>query len=561
MVIRARIETALAYHPDKRLLASSSYDQTVKVWNLDTGKEVVTLVGHAKGVNHVAFSPKGDRLASASQDRTVRVWDYERYRANEPDAGVQIFKGHLKSATSVAFHPDGQLLASGSQDRSIKVWNLTTEHLEKNLTGHEGEVVSLTFGDHGKSLISAGGSSQRGEVLFWDFDLGKIRVTRNGLSDRILSVTMSREGKVAAAGADGMLRIWNHIVSSEALSFRADPQTVPGVAFAPDGLSLASAGQSGRVSLWNSSAGSETLTLSTPGSMEAVAFNPTWPFVASAGTPRGEVRVWNLDQPEQPIILPGHKGSVFCLSFSPDGRYLASGGEDHAVRIVDFLNRDKEPALLQGHTAAVNALAYRPDGRLLASAGEDESIRLHDPATGELLQTLTGHTNGIRCLAFSPDGQWLASGSYDKTIRLWNVHDLNNVQSHKLEGHTGSVNAIAFNGAAKLDDLQLASASSDKSIRVWDVRKRIERFKLEGSPGKVQSLAFHPGGRRLVSVGQDRMIRLWDIVTRQEILEFEEHLGTLRCVAFSTDGRSLAGAGNGVVRVWQASKEMLEMQK
>ena len=151
----------------------------------------------------------------------------------------------------------------------------------------------------------------------------------------------------------------------------------------------------------------------------------------------------------------------------------------------------------------------------------------------------------------------MASGSYDKSIRLWDVRDLNNVQSHKLEGHIGSVNAIAFNGAVKLDDLQLASASSDKSIRVWDVRKRTERFKLEGSPGKVQSLAFHPGGRRLVSVGQDRMIRLWDIVTRQEILEFEEHLGTLRCVAFSADGRSLAGAGNGVVRVWQASKEML----
>ena len=544
--------TSIAYHPTKNLLASASYDQTVKLWNLDTGQEIATLRGHSNHVYAVAFSPIGDRLASASHDLSVRVWDYERY-PREPDESVKVLVGHDGPVTSVAFHPERNLLVSGSRDRTIKLWDLSTGTLEKNWTGHDGPVEALAFSADGKTLVSGGGrGSQRGEVLFWDADANKIRVPHYGLSDRVQHVTVSRDGKVAAAGSDGILRVWDPSLGSEALSFRADPQSVLGVAFAPDGHTLATAGRSGRISLWNSSAGLETLTLSAPGTMETVAFNPRMPYLAAAGTPRGEIRVWNLETPDHPMVFKDHKSGVFALAFSPDGQSLASAGEDRIVRIVDFLHPDKGPLLLQGHTARIHAVAYRPDGRQIASAGEDDKIRLHDPATGELTQTLDGHTLGVLSLAYSPDGRWLASAGYDKIIRLW---DLKTGRSHELKGHAGSVNALAFSHAGK-DDLLLASASSDKTIRVWNVARRKEDFKLEGSPGPVQSLAFHPQGRRLVSIGSDRMIRLWDTVTRQEILEFEEHLGTLRSVAFSADGRSLAGAGNGVVRVWQASKEM-----
>ena len=107
----------------------------------------------------------------------------------------------------------------------------------------------------------------------------------------------------------------------------------------------------------------------------------------------------------------------------------------------------------------------------------------------------------------------------------------------------------------------LASASADRTIRVWSMEKRTESFRLEGTPSAVQSLAYHPGGMRLVSAGQDRLIRLWDVITRQEIFDFEEHVGNLRHVAFSADGRSLAAAGPGVVRVWQASRDMPSPKK
>jgi WD40 repeat protein len=107
----------VAFSPDGKTLASGSDDNTIKLWDVATGKEQATLKGHTAWVASVAFSPDGKTLASGG-DTTVRLWDMEGKE-------LATLKGHTKGVNSVAFSPDGKTLASGSQDKTIKLWDVS----------------------------------------------------------------------------------------------------------------------------------------------------------------------------------------------------------------------------------------------------------------------------------------------------------------------------------------------------------------------------------------------------------------------------------------------------
>lgn len=110
----------LLFSPDGRRLASASWDETVRIWDVETGASVgVPLVGHTSGVASITFSPDGVYLASGSYDKTVRIWDAK--------TGVCIgapLEDHAKFVTSVTFSPDGLHLASGSGDRTVRIWDI-----------------------------------------------------------------------------------------------------------------------------------------------------------------------------------------------------------------------------------------------------------------------------------------------------------------------------------------------------------------------------------------------------------------------------------------------------
>ena len=224
---------SVAFSPDGQRLASASGDQTVKIWDSATGKELFALKGHAGWVNSVAFSPDGQRLASASNDQTVKIWDSA--------TGKELFalKGHAGMVTSVAFSPDGQRLASASHDQTVKIWDSATGKELFAFKGHAGPVWSVAFSPDGQRLAS--GSSDQ-TVKIWDSATGKELFALKGHAGRVWSVAFSPDGqRLASASSDQTVKIWDSATGKELLALKGHAAAVLSVVFSPDGQRLASA--------------------------------------------------------------------------------------------------------------------------------------------------------------------------------------------------------------------------------------------------------------------------------------------------------------------------------
>ncbi|WP_149977355.1 nSTAND1 domain-containing NTPase, partial [Microcystis aeruginosa] len=241
------------FSPDGKTLVSGSDDNTIKLWNVETGEEIRTLKGHDNWVNSVSFSPDGKTLVSGSDDKTIKLWNVQTGQE------IRTLTGHNDPVYSVSFSPDGKTLVSGSVDTTIKLWNVETGQEIRTLKGHDELVRSVNFSPDGKTLVSG---SDDNTIKLWNVETGEEIRTLKGHDNWVNSVSFSPDGKTLVSGSDDKtIKLWNVQTGQEIRTLTGHNDPVYSVSFSPDGKTLVSGSVDTTIKLWNVETGQEIRTL------------------------------------------------------------------------------------------------------------------------------------------------------------------------------------------------------------------------------------------------------------------------------------------------------------
>ncbi|GCF08943.1 NB-ARC domain-containing protein [Dictyobacter arantiisoli] len=526
---------SVTFSPDSNVLASCGNDQTIRLWDVNTGICLSVLRGHNSWVRQVIFSPDGKVLASCGNDQTIRLWDVATRQC------MHILQGHEGEVRSIAFSPDGTRLVSGSQDKTVRFWDLTSRDCLAIVTGHTSEVWSVAFSPDSRFCASA---SDDQTIRVWDSQTHALHHVLTGHTRRVRSVAFHPlEPLLISASEDQTIRQWDTLTGQRRHTLVGHTGWIRSIAFNADGSVLASGGDDQTIRLWETNTNHCLTALSGHSNwIKTVAFSPDERLLAS-NSDTYTLSLWQTEIEETAHMLTGHNSWVRTVAFSPDGNLLASGSEDTVVRLWN-VRREQYVKTLRGHHSWVTSVAFSPDGNVLASASEDASICLWNIQTGKAIHTLTGHTHRVGSIAFSPDGTLLASAGDDQKVRLWNVQLGTCLTT--LHGHTSRVRSVAFSPDGRF----LASASGDHTVRVWQTDTWRCLHILLGHTNWVRSVAI--GADAVIASGSDdRTIRLWDARTGECIQVLEGHADHVRAVAFNGQGNHLAsGSRDGSIRLW-----------
>ena len=501
------VESAV-FSADGKWVITSSLDNTIRKWNVEDGREVLTIREDVKGFLWALPSPNGKYIVSCSVDSGVRVWDantgelikvlcrgtYEPpYAEYSPDGrfigvaiGTQVTIWDSENLnqllemtvsrydiTMFAFSPDGQTLAIADDEWLVGVWKLRYDYLTKswkgdqiqNFTGHSMKIYSCRFCPDGKKVITA---SYDQTVRIWDIDEHIVLESEPG-KGLLCHVEFSPNGKLmAAAYNDNVIRLFdttNWELKGELLGHTDYPQSMY---FDADGTRLVS--------------------------------------TASDKT----VRVWDIEESSLLHVFVLFDENASEAHFSPDGEIIAFSAWEHI-----FVYDTKDWSLLhdieiKGTIGAKN-MSFSPDGSIFV-VSQAASLLIYETRTCNLLKSVNLYPRVIKKLSFDPIGKYIYFIDTNTLCRIY-VETLSNIE--EFDGHTSDVIRYAFS-----PDMQyVATGSQDNTVRVWDLvnRKTIHIYK--GHTSGVSSVNIQPDGRTIFSSSFDGTVRQWDFPPLQELID------------------------------------------
>jgi WD40 repeat protein len=573
--------TNAVYSADGSLLATTSLDDALRVWDAATGREVQSFEGPGDGgawgpsfgpdgttvaaawpgegvvrVIEVAtgrtvremrsvpaptdtsFSPTGDRIAVASEGAPLA-----KVISVETGDDLLSLEGHLGVLSDVAWSPDGRSIATSGPDGSARIWDATTGDQRFALLGHEAWVNNVDWSPDSGHLATA---SDDGTAKVWLLTEGGPRqlvtLAAREMENGVIGVAFSPDGSQLMTGDVDVTatQIWDVSIAgaAEVANFPAVAFHYGSIVFTSNGRHVAAPSVSNAVTIWDPQTGEAVQTLGDgPTPNPDGVLEPTLPTDREVGM----------------IAVTPQGTSLAAVSFADGGLFRTGLGTD-VVQVWDLDTAHKTLTLEPDRE--IVGLALAPDGERLALAlaepGRADRIAIFDSAGDQIAEFDAEPPAGFGQLAFTADGQRvvaprIATDASDTTTRgvdLWDwqrgevVETINTPAGYGIMSPTGTHVAVQVTAAGTgRDDAEL-----------WDIPAGRRFARLPGGGG---SIAFSADGTTIVTGANDGVVRVWDVEKGTERVALRGHLGAIGDVSVSPDGAQAASVGaDGTVRIW-----------
>jgi len=497
--------SSVCVSPDGRHALSGSGDKTIKLWNLETGEYIRNLERQidaddfSNRIDYVSFSPDGSHALSTYQhNNTIKIWDLKTGKC------THTYTGKNGSLSTASFSPDGLYVYSGNNNY-IYVWNLSVlQGREMILSCILSSETTIKASDYfysslaeidmlinQKEINSALEIFKRllelksfssGEDYFKiyrklalycrTFQISNYAMhTITGFSENCWDFYIGLGNEWALSGnKDNSLKLWN-LTTGECIRIMEGHSNFVGSVFiSHDRIHALSGGCWDRnIKLWNLESGECIRVLDGftnnsdeyTNNVSSVCISPNCRYALSGGGWDRNLKLWDLTTSECVCVLDGHNDWVESLCFSPNGRHALSGSYDRTIKYWDLVTRECIRTL-EGHFGKVNSVCFSPDGKYAVSGSNAGTIILWDIETGECARTFIGHKGSIKSVCISPDGMKVLSGSSDNTIKLWNLATGECIGT--FEGINKYLKKVCFSS-----DGQKIIAATEKDINIYNL--------------------------------------------------------------------------------------------
>ncbi len=571
---------AVAVSPDGHIVATGSEDDSIKLWDLQSGLEIRSLYGHEDLVDDVAFSPDGTELASASWDGTVRLWEV----ATGESGQVHQLEGWGRS---VAYSPDGDHLVAGDQSGWLSLWEPGSRRSPERIPAHTDDVTAVAFSPDGRWLATGG---EDGVVMLWNAlthreiwrsEARKRRIESLGFAT-IASLDFSPDGtELLSTDGTYVARTWDVATGAVVRSFPGRSSCVNcdsiAGAYLPDDDHLWIAGveddaghSGGRRSsgqtylkIWTRTGEvRRTVPLGYGSGVGGAAGTPDGRFVITATGTRAATHEVEVGETRRYLI--GGALAVDTLRLSPSGRHLMSVVRDGTVHVWD-LEGGLRTRVAECPDTTAQSIAMTSDEGLLAVGGRRATGMDRDIPADEVQESRvclwafpeytpvgqlhpSGSTNGIDSLDFSPDDRLLAAGADNGYSTVFDLQS-----EEPMSGFDGHQDGARFLCGA---DRVLAVGP-----RYWQLDPGVVEWRLEEPPVPtvwgIEDLPVDANDLDLtddcvlaITNGPDDSAIVWDVASRSPVRRLP-HPELIQAVAISPNGeRAATGGWGGDILLW-----------